>query len=133
MSASLQADDDVRAYRPKSPRRWRDKFAEALGGIWLGVQGQSSFCVHFFFAVLACGAAVLLDCNFVEWCLILGCIGLVLTAELFNTAIETLFRGLEPAARDRVYPCLHVAAGAVLVACLTAAAVGAIVFGRKLM
>ena len=64
--------------------------------------------------------------------IVLGCIGMVMTAELFNSSIETLFRGLEQEARDRVYSCLDIAAGAVLVAGLTAAAIGSIIFGRKL-
>ena len=68
-------------------------------------------------------AAAALECDRVEWCLVVGCIGLVLTAELFNTAIEMLFRGL---ARRPGTGCtaLDIAAGAVLVASLTAATIG---------
>ena len=119
--------------RPPRPRRWADKFAEAFRGIRVGIQGQSSFFVHLFFAVLAVAAAAVLDCTPVEWCLVVGCIGLVVTAELLNTAIEILFRGLPAEARDRVYPCLDVAAGSVLVASLTALVIGGIVFGRRLL
>jgi diacylglycerol kinase len=117
----------------KKPRRWRDKFKEAFRGVKKGVRGHSSFSVHFFFAVVAIAAAGALECDHREWCLVLGCIGMVLTAELFNSAIETLFRGLDPEARDRVYSCLDIAAGAVLVAGLTSAAIGTIIFGRKLL
>jgi diacylglycerol kinase len=117
----------------KKPRRWRDKFKEAFRGVKKGVRGHSSFAVHFFFAALALAAAVALECDHREWCIVLGCIGMVMTAELFNSSIETLFRGLEQEARDRVYPCLDIAAGAVLVAGLTAAAIGTIIFGRKLL
>jgi diacylglycerol kinase len=117
----------------KKPRRWKDKFKEAFRGVKKGVRGHSSFAVHFFFAALALAAAVALECDHREWCIVLGCIGMVMTAELFNSAIETLFRGLEQEARDRVYPCLDIAAGAVLVAGLTAAAIGTIIFGRKLL
>jgi diacylglycerol kinase len=123
----------VGADRPRPPRRWRDKFAEAFRGVVLGVHGQSSFFVHTFFAALAVAAAIILECDRVEWCLVVGCIGLVLTAELFNSAIETLFKGLDPDARDRVYGCLDIAAGAVLVASLTAVVVGGIVLGRRLL
>lgn len=114
-------------------RPWRDKFNEALRGIRVGVRGQSSFFAHFFFAVLAVSAATVLRCDPVEWCLVVGCIGLVFTTELMNTAIETLFKGLPAEARDRVYVCLDMAAGAVLIAGATAAVVGAIVFGRRLL
>jgi diacylglycerol kinase len=121
-------DTDV---RPR--RRWRDKFAEALRGIRVGMRGQSSFFAHFFFAVFAVAAAAVLRCGPVEWCLVVGCIGLVFTTELLNTAIETLFKGLAAEARDRVYVCLDMAAGAVLIAGMTSAVIGAIVFGRRLL
>jgi diacylglycerol kinase len=117
--------------RPRPRRYWRAKFGHALSGIKLGVRGHSSFCVHFFFAALAVAAAVVLGCEPVEWCLVWGCIGFVLTAELVNSAIETLFRGLDEATRERVWPCLDIAAGAVLVASLTAVVVAAFIFIPK--
>jgi diacylglycerol kinase len=127
------APGDEAVARKKKPRRWRDKFKEAIRGVKKGVRGQSSFSVHFFFAVLVVAAAIVLECDPWEWCLLLGCIGLVVTAELFNSSVETLFRGLTPEARDQVYACLDIAAGAVLVCGLTAAAIGTIIFGRKLL
>ena len=56
----------------------------------------------------------------------------MLTAELFNSAIETLFRGLDEATRERAWPALDVAAGAVLLASLTAVVVGLLIFLPKL-
>ena len=132
MTAEHPEITDPRRVR-KKPRLWRDKFKEAVRGVKRGVRGHSSFSVHFFFAILALALAAVLECAAWEWCVVIGCIGVVLTAELFNSAIETLFRGLEAEARDRVYGCLEIAAGAVLVAGLTSAAVGTIIFGRKLL
>jgi len=117
----------------KQPRRWRDKFREAIRGVKLGVRGHSSFFVHFFFAALALAAALALQCGFVEWCLILGCVGLVLTAELFNSAIETLFHSLDMESKRRNRGSLDIAAGAVLIASLTAATIGLIVFSRRVL
>jgi diacylglycerol kinase len=127
-----QSDPTAEPARRK-PRRWRDKFREAVRGVKRGIRGHSSFSVHFFFAVLALVLAAVLECNRYEWCLVIGCIGMVITAELFNSAVETLFKGLEAEARDRVYTCLDIAAGAVLVAGLTAATIGTIIFGRKIL
>jgi diacylglycerol kinase len=119
--------------QPRKARRWRDKFREAFRGVKRGVRGHSSFSVHFFFAALALTAALVLECNRVEWCLVVGCVGLVITAELFNSAIETLFHGLDDEAKARTHPCLDIAAGAVLVASLTAALIGTVIFGRRLL
>jgi diacylglycerol kinase len=118
--------------RPRPRQRWRAKFAVAFKGLKLGIRGHSSFSVHFFFAALTIAAAIVLGCSLVEWCLLWGCIGFVLTAELFNSAIETLVRGLDETSRQRVWRSLDIAAGAVLLASIIAVIVGAIVFLPKL-
>jgi diacylglycerol kinase len=130
-SPSLTLPPPVPRKRP--PQTWRRKFAVAFRGIKLGVRGSSSFFVHFFFSALVIAAAVVLGCDPVHWCLLLGCIGLVMTAELFNSALEVLFRGLDEAARERAWPALDIAAGAVLLASITAAVVGGIIFLPKLI
>ncbi|GIW78248.1 MAG: diacylglycerol kinase [Gemmatales bacterium] len=116
----------------KTPRRWKDKFGDAFRGLKLGVRGHSSFSVHFFFTALVVAMAVVFGCSAMEWCLLLGCIGIVITAELFNSALETIFRGLDEGTRPRVRNCLDIAAGAVLIASLTAALIGMIVFLNRL-
>jgi diacylglycerol kinase len=117
---------------PRPRRPWRTRFAVAFRGIKLGIRGHSSFSVHFFFAALTVAAAIVLYCDVVEWCALLGCIGFVLTAELFNSAIETLFSGLDEATRQKVWPCLDIAAGAVLLASILAVVIGTIIFLPKL-
>jgi diacylglycerol kinase len=115
-----------------SGRRWREKFHEALRGVKLGIRGHSSFFVHFFCAALVVAAALVLQCAPIEWCVLLGCIGMVLTAELFNSALETLFHGLDMATRQRLRGVLDIAAGAVLVSSITAAVLGTIIFSQRL-
>lgn len=123
--------DEGGSERPR--RSWRDKFAVAWRGLKLGIRGHSSFAVHFFFTALVLAAAVVLQCDALRWAILLGCIGLVLTAELFNSAIETLFRGLDEETRNRAWPALDIAAGAVLLASITAVVVGLIVFVTRLL
>jgi diacylglycerol kinase len=118
--------------RLKPRRQWREKFGDAFRGVKLGVRGHSSFFVHFFCAALVLAAAVVLRCDYWDWCLLIGCIGLVLTAELFNSTIETLFHGLDQFTKERIKGCLDIAAGAVLLASATATAIGSIIFLRRL-
>lgn len=126
--------DHVETLLRKKPRRsWRQKFRDAFRGLKLGVRGHSSFFVHFFFSALVLAAGMVFRCGAVEWCLLLGCIGMVLTAELFNSAIETIYHGLDETTKPRLRSCLDIAAGAVLLASLTAAVIGSIVFFGRLM
>jgi diacylglycerol kinase len=128
----LESRPELPSGRSKPRRLWRDKFRDALRGLKLGIRGHSSFFVHFFFAALVVAAALVLRCDGFQWCLLLGCIGLVLTAELFNSAIETLFHGLDETTKPRVQGCLDIAAGAVLMASGTALVIGVLVFGQRL-
>jgi diacylglycerol kinase len=113
--------------RPRSRQPWRDKFRVAFRGLKLGVRGHSSFSVHFFFSALVLASAFVLQCELWQWCVLVGCIGFVLTAELFNSAIETLFHGLDEETRERTWPALDVAAGAVLMASITASIIGGLI------
>ena len=126
---SLRTLSLVETTARKKPRRsWRSKFGDAFRGLKLGVRGHSSFSVHFFFAALVLAAGIVLHCTLMEWCILLGCIGMVLTAELFNSAVETIFHGLDEETKPRVSACLDIAAGAVLMASIVAAIIGSIVF-----
>ncbi len=130
---SIRPDASDKVLEAKTRRRtWRQKFKIAFRGMKFGIRGQSSFFVHFFVSALVIAAAIVLGCNLVEWCVLLGCIGFVLTAELFNSAIETLFKGLDQETRDQVWPALDISAGAVLLASLFAALIGLIVFINRL-
>lgn len=132
-SSSPPADLEEVPARVRSRRPWRDKLGTAGRGIKRGVRGHSSFFVHFFTAVVVLAAAVVLHCDLVEWCLLLGCIGLVLTAELFNSALEMLFRGLDEESKARAGACLDIAAGGVLLAGITASIIGGLIFLSRLI
>lgn len=128
----LEPELDAEEFGTPRPRTWRRKFGDAFRGLKLGIRGQSSFFVHFFFAALVAAAALVLDCSIEQWGLLLLCIGMVLTAELFNSALELLFRGLDESSRERVWPCLDIAGGAVLLASIFAGVVGVIIFVERL-
>ena len=127
---SPEQDETPPVQRPRRP--WSQKFKDALRGLKFGIRGHSSFFVHFFAAALVIAVAVALGCDLAEWCLLLLCIGFVLTAELFNSAIETLHRGLDEDTRERTWKALDIAAGAVLMASIFAAVVGVCIFGYRI-
>ncbi len=118
---------------PRRRRTWCDKFGDAFRGLKFGIRGQSSFAVHFFAAAAVVISAATLRCSATEWALLTFAIGLVLTAELFNSAIETLFRGLDPETRERSWRSLDIAAAAVLMASVTAVAIGLFVLSKRIL
>ena len=113
-------------------RPWSHKFVDAFRGLWRAVRSQNSFAVHLTVATAVIVAAAVLRVSLVEWCLLVGAIGFVLTAEVFNTAIESLARAHYVGRHPRIRDALDMASAAVLVAAITAALIGATVFLPKL-
>jgi diacylglycerol kinase (ATP) len=97
------------------------------------VAGQSSFAVHLVAAAAAVALAALLRVSAVEWAVLALAIGGVLAAEIFNTAMESLARGPGSRRHPRLRDALDIAAAGVLVAAATAVAVGAAVFGPRIL
>ena len=117
---------------PFSLRHWSSKFKNAFRGLRVGARGQSSFFAHFVMTVLVFVAAVVLRVNLLEWCVLLLCVGLVMSAELFNSAFESLARAVTRDFDDDVRDALDIASGAVLVAAIFASVVGATIFVFRL-
>jgi diacylglycerol kinase (ATP) len=63
-----------------------------------------------------------------EWCIVLLCFGLVLSAEAFNTAIERLVNLVSPDFHPIAGDVKDVAAGAVLICAIASAIIGCIIF-----
>jgi len=82
-------------------------------------------------AVVAAGAFFRVTAG--EWGLLAFAIGLVLMAEIFNTAIESLARAPGSRRHPRFRDALDMASAAVLLAAVTAAVIGLIVFGPRLL
>ncbi len=115
----------------KHHRTWGLKFAEAFRGVWLAVLEERSFRVHLPMAALVVGMAWWLKCEAWEWCVLVFCIGFVLALECMNSALETLFHALDDTTKARMMGCLDRAAGAVLLAAITAAVLGCVILVPK--
>jgi diacylglycerol kinase len=112
-------------------RSWASKFADAFRGLSRAFRTQSSFFVHVWAAVAVVVAAAVLRVSLVEWCLLAGAIGIVLVAETFNTAIESLARALDVGRHPRIRDALDMASAGVLLSAMTAAVIGLIVLGYR--
>ena len=94
-------------------QHWSLKFRNAFRGIRAGIIGQSSFYAHFAITFLVFVAAIALQVSLLEWCTLLLCIGVVLSAELMNSCIEKLSRAITDEYDERIRDALDIASGAV--------------------
>ena len=112
----------------RPPFTWRRKFGYAFRGLSRAVRAEQSFKVHGAAALAVIALAAWLRCAPWEWCVLAIAIGGVITAELFNSAIERLAQAVTREERPEIRDALDIAAAAVLVASLTSVALGAAVF-----
>jgi diacylglycerol kinase len=116
----------------RRPRTWYEKFRDAFLGVRSGIRGQNSFRVHIFMAIAVIIAATVIRMNMWQWCLLLLCIAGVLTAEMFNSALEHFAKAVEKDHNPQIGEALDTASAAVLFASLGAALVGSIIFLDRL-
>jgi diacylglycerol kinase len=118
---------------PHSPARgWNEKFRDAFRGVKVGLRGQDSFFAHLFMAAAVVGAGAVLSVSLWQWCILVLCIAAVFTAEMFNTALESMARAISQEVHPDLGNALDIGSAAVLVASVGAAIGGAIVFISRL-
>lgn len=103
-------------------------FGYAWKGIRCCVGKEQNLSFHLIATVLTGIAGWRLGITRTEWAIVLLCIGMVIAAELFNTAIEKLVDLVSPGRHPLAGQVKDIAAGAVLVCAATAAMVGLIIF-----
>ena len=106
-------------------QHWSVKFRNAFRGLRVGARGQTSFYAHFAITLLVFVAATILKVSLIEWCVLLLCMGLVLSAEFMNSSLEVMARAITDGHNDNIRDALDVSSGAVLTASIFAAIVGA--------
>ena len=97
------------------------------------LRSQHNAWIHAFATVAVCAAGILLRLSIWEWCWIVLAIVAGWTAEALNTAVELLADVASPSFHPLAGRAKDVAAGAVLISALGAAAIGAMVFGPRLL
>ena len=103
-------------------------FAYAFRGLWRIVRHQANMQLHLMAAVAVLGLGAYLGLACFEWSLLVLAIGLVVTAEALNTALETLGDAITQESHPLVGQAKDMAAAGVLLAAITAAVIGALVF-----
>ena len=107
-------------------------FQEALNGIDFSVEG-SNFRIMLLIGTLAVIVSAIVQIELIEWCLIILCITIVLTAEALNTAIELICDHVNPNYDNRIGKIKDIAAGAVLISSIGAAAIGTMILGPYIL
>lgn len=108
------------------------KQLRSFGYAWKGIRScvgkEQNLSTHLIATVGVIAAGCYFGITRTEWTVIILCIGVVIAAELFNTAIEKLVDLVSPQRHPIAGQVKDIAAGAVLVCATAAAIIGLIIF-----
>ena len=108
-------------------------FKYAFEGIFTGFKQEQNMKIHVIIMILVIIAGIVLKISKLEWMMCIGLFGLVISAELFNTAIEQTVNIAMPEINEKAKIAKDVSAGAVLVTAIVAAVIGLMIFAPKII
>ncbi len=100
----------------------------AIKGIIYAVKNERNMRIHTVVAMYVLIFSLFFDMTFLKYAILILAIGLVIMAEMFNSAIENLIDLYSKDYNAAAKVAKDVAAGAVLIMCGTAIAIGAMLF-----
>ncbi|MDY0077002.1 MAG: diacylglycerol kinase family protein [Bacteroidales bacterium] len=115
-----------------SIRKRLKSFSYAFNGLKLLLKEEHNSWIHLFAAFCVVIAGFIFDLSAFEWIAIVFAIGLVVTLELINSAIENIADFVSPEKQAKIKKVKDLAAAAVLVGAVTALVVGLIIFIPKI-
>lgn len=124
----------IKIKRKKKYRLW-ESFIFAFRGIGKAIKKERNLKIHLVAAILAIFLAIVLKISRIEWLILVLTIAIIISAEIFNAAIESicdLLRFKLNLSYLETYWIRNFAAGAVLVLALASLMVGLIIFGGKI-
>ena len=108
-----------------------NSFKYAIEGFISSFKTERNMKIHVLAMIIVIILGIYLKLNLIEWCIITIIIALVLTAELFNTAIETIVDMVSPEKNPKAKLAKDISAAAVLSLAIGAVIIGALIFIPK--
>lgn len=110
-----------------------NSFKYAFNGIFLSFKQERNMKIHILVMILVIIFGIILKLNIIEWIICIILFGIVISAELFNTAIETIVDMVMPEINEKAKIAKDVSAGAVLIVAIASAIIGLIIFSNKII
>lgn len=108
--------------------RKKNRFVAAYNGLIAVYKSEQNFKIHLFAFFTVVISGYYFGISNVEWIIVLACAFLVLTCEIFNTAIEKLCDFVHPKFDSNIGRIKDIAAAAVLTCTLMSIVIGVLVF-----
>ena len=117
----------------KKTKKLINSFKYAISGIITSFKTERNMKIHILVMILVIIAGIVFKLSLLDWIILVIMFGLVISAELFNTAIETTIDMITKEKNEKAKIAKDVAAGAVLVLAVASVIVGLIIFIPKIL
>lgn len=114
-------------------KRLASSFKYAVNGIFSVIKTEKNMQIHLSITALVILLGLLLHISSSEWLVVIICIGLVLSMETVNTALEELVNLISPEKNFKAGLIKDMAAGAVLISAIISVVIGIIIFLPKIL
>ena len=110
-----------------------NSFKYAIEGFISSFKTERNMKIHVLAMIIVIALGLTLKVSAMEWFICILAIVIVLSGELFNTAIETVVDMVSPEKNEKAKLAKDISAAAVLVLTIGAAIIGLIIFVPKIM
>ena len=121
--------DSAATLRSNRPA-WRRWLIDVERGLMHGVRGDSIFFVYFFLTSATIAASVVLGIALLQWTIVILALTVVLSAEMFNQSVKSLFAALGRPADEKVKAALRIGSAAVFVAIVGSVVTIGLILGK---
>lgn len=108
-------------------------FGYAMNGILTAVKEQLNVQIHLLAVAVVTIAGFYFHITTSEWCWVVLCFGMVLCAEMMNSAVESIVDLVSPGYHPLAGKAKDIAAGAVLVTAIAAAVIALLIFTKYIL
>ena len=125
--------EEIPKFEKSKVKKISNSFKYAGAGIFKAFRSELNMQVHLCMMLLVILCGVIFEISIAEWQICIVLFGIVIGAEIFNTAIETVVDLVMPNINEQAKLAKDLSAGAVLVLAISAAVVGLTIFIPKLL
>jgi len=110
-----------------------NSFKYAISGVKSAYKREQNLKIHILIMILVIIAGIMLEISKMEWIICIILFAIVISEELFNTAIEALVDMVMPEINPKAKFIKDVSASAVLISAICSAIIGIIIFLPKII
>lgn len=111
-----------------SVKRLTRSFKFAFGGLWAGIKSETNWTIGIAESIIVIAAGFFFQISKLDWIIIILLIGVVLYAELCNSAIELIVDSFTPEEHPKAKLAKDFSAGSVVILVIAAGIIGLIIF-----